>query len=359
MQTRRTSKGLEVVLRPEGVLRFVGVAILSVWLSGWAVGELVALWMLGSGAAALVTGTPWPGSEPTTAGPATAMALFLVVWLAFWTLGGIAALQELARLAWSSDRLVAGPEGLRVMHARGPFSRARAFARASLRGLGLTRRQALVLWTDEGVFELSQLGTSRDRLEAAGRLRAEIALPEATGAGDQAALPDGWDEVRTAEGERALVPSPRRRRRQGALALAIASSLLVPAIGIVRSPASDSSALVFTGVLGALAGLAGFVGLRLLHGRPEWVLGTGWLRLQRRSGRRARARFEGRSLELRARKDSDGDDWFELVSLGASPDGRARSWSLLDVMNDETAPAELGGWLAREANMPMRDARDG
>jgi len=79
---------------------------LCVWLCGWAVGETVALFLIGSGIYSLVTGTPTVGGGPALLGPSLAVGCFLAEWLTLWTIGGVMAIRELLRSVWAEDRLM-------------------------------------------------------------------------------------------------------------------------------------------------------------------------------------------------------------------------------------------------------------
>jgi len=85
----------EFIFRPHGAGRFGGAVFLLVWLCGWAVGEAVALLILGQGLWALLTG---PSEVPLRMAPALDAGAFLLAWLAIRTVGGVLAIQELFRL---------------------------------------------------------------------------------------------------------------------------------------------------------------------------------------------------------------------------------------------------------------------
>lgn len=99
-------EGLEQRFRPWGVGRFGAMVFLCVWLCGWAVGETVALFLIGSGIYSLVTGTPTVGGGPALLGPSLAVGCFLAGWLTLWTIGGVMAIRELLRSVWAEDRLM-------------------------------------------------------------------------------------------------------------------------------------------------------------------------------------------------------------------------------------------------------------
>jgi hypothetical protein len=70
----------EFVFRPRGLGRFLEAAFLCMWLCMWVVGEAFALFILGQGGWALLTGTPAAGSnEPIRMVPALGAGAFLLV----------------------------------------------------------------------------------------------------------------------------------------------------------------------------------------------------------------------------------------------------------------------------------------
>ena len=92
------------------------------------------LWVLAKGSWALLTSRPpEPGREPLALCVALPLGLFLLFWLAFWTLGGLAAGHELLRLLFARDRIVAGFEGTEAVHGYGLFRSRRAVRRDAIR----------------------------------------------------------------------------------------------------------------------------------------------------------------------------------------------------------------------------------
>ncbi len=88
-------------LRPSGIGRYFVAAFMAMWLVGWIVGEVFAIAMAGviftSIAGAFPERLPaWSADLVASGGLAFAL-LFLLVWLTFWTIGGIAALMHLMR----------------------------------------------------------------------------------------------------------------------------------------------------------------------------------------------------------------------------------------------------------------------
>src|SRR5512133_1729810 len=134
MKTNRTPEGLEATLSSSGFGRFITAAFLGLWLLFWTAGEGFALWMLVKGAWALLTGEPpEPGRDPLGAEGALPMGLFLLIWVSFWTLGGILAGREFLRLLFGRDIVRARAEALEIVHSYGLFRSHKDIPREDLR----------------------------------------------------------------------------------------------------------------------------------------------------------------------------------------------------------------------------------
>jgi hypothetical protein len=372
MAGERTSDGYLIRLKPHGIGRFFGAAFLTVWICGWAVGEAFALWLLSTGAMALM-GVEMPAGPKVSlpAGPAVAMGAFLLFWLAIWTLGGVMAIREWLRLMWAEDRILVHGSGVRVTWCCGPFRRTKEYPRHTIRGVLLARHAALTLETEKERVELSPLGTLREREEAMTWLRSELAVGDGAGVstdGAPVSLPKGWEESITAEGERALVPDRGTRRAQarftGILTLVMAAAMLSLASGSLSSPSLIPGAIL---ALCATLGLA-WGTLWLVRGRMEWKIGSGRLTLRRRFAATLRDEFEADRLEVVVTRDSDGDEWFALEAvrggegavnvvnpMEAARHARKHRRRITSALHDSTVPLRLGTWLSRAAAIPIND----
>ncbi len=363
----RTSDGWEIRLKTRDPGRFFGAGFLAVWLCGWAVGEALVLWLLVRGAHALWTGgPPDPGRAPLEAGPAIGMGAFLLVWVTLWTVGGFAALAELARLLWGEDRIEVTGGRLTATWLRGPFGTRRTFERGTIRSIALAPpRDTLTIDAGTKHYELSRLGTRDERAEAATALRSLLALP----AMPSIVLPDAWEAIVTPEGHRAIVPNLGVRRTQARLAGVVALCAAAGTIVIVRDVARDPRlwALALMAIVATAALAAGWN--RLARGRQEWRIGSGRVTLCRRSGTHVQELFEGRRLVLDSTSDSDGDLWYDLLLVGegdepAGPSTVAATWlpsrpknsrSIVRRMNEPAVVKDLAAWLARESGVELED----
>jgi hypothetical protein len=365
MAGERTIEGWRLTLKSTGAGRYASAAFLAFWLCGWAVGEAFALWMLIRGAIALLTGAPpEAGHAPLPVGPAVIAGLFLLAWLTLWTVGGLAAIGELLRLLWGEDRIEFASGRLTVTWFRGPFRSTRHFERDQIRRVTLVGRDLLALETVRGRFDLSGLGTRAERVEGARALRAEMGLQELPAAA--AAIPPGWEEIITPEGERALVAELARRRIQarvaGGAALALAAVTFAVARESLQRVDLAIAALILLAFTGGLAASA----LWLARGRWEWRIGSGRLTLRRRYGAALRDVFEARRLVIEMSSDSDGDAWYQLDAYDAAgpPTPAPIRWrtstskhrrTVARRMNDASAVRDLGAWLARASGLPLED----
>jgi hypothetical protein len=196
-----------VTLRVTGVARYFNAAFLGLWLIGWGIGEVVALAVL-----ALIVAAPFlreGGADVPefleswkTAGPPLFVFLFLLVWVAFWTLGGYAAITHFLRSLAGKDRLRLLPAGLEVMRCAGPFRRTRVIDRADIRRVRVRHHDhALVADTTFGTLLLTELGTRPDRETICRWLRGGLQLPPDGSMGLYAGqAPPGWTMQPTEDG---------------------------------------------------------------------------------------------------------------------------------------------------------------
>jgi hypothetical protein len=348
-----------ISLKSYGPLRFVAAGFLLFWLCGWLAGECFALWFLGNGLVALMSGTPFlSGTSPVQVGPAIAVGSFLLLWLALWTVGGIAAISEFLRLVAGEDRLAVEGGGLTVTHRRGPFHSRRELPRDTLQRLYLTpTRSTLAVDSARGTIELSRLGTLEQRDHAAKALRSELGLSDVDSSAVANALPKGWEEIITPEGERAVIPSQATRRVQARVAAVFAFLLGAGAVAVIPKTFLNPALIVGAIQLGLGAVALGYATAWLSRGRMEWRIGSGRVTLQRRFGSKVKDVFEAQRFELTIEKDSDGDTRFTLLA-GSEPSGTTllkNRRRVTSVGNNPSTARQLGAYLARAAGVPFED----
>jgi hypothetical protein len=367
-------------LRPTGWARFLIIAFLSLWLAGWAVGEVFVGRVLVAAAAWLVGlrgPLPDPGQVAATAGAVT-VGLLLLGWFALWTAGGVAAMVEILRLTAGRDRIVFSPAGVRVEHLLvGRLGRRRFLPAERIRRVHVRRRdQALVAETADGAVPLTGRGSPAARRWLAERIAVALPRPAAEAEVDAEgmAAPPGWRLHNGGDGSFTLEPEPSRRRSAGCLAV-VTLGLGAGAAGVGSSLRSSGSlwspwglvllvpaALTIVAAAGVLWYLLGRTVLLVAPGRIErrrTILGLTW----RRS-------CGGGTLVLARRVDGDGDEHFRLSMRdgggggdgGGGDGGRTGSGggvtTLATTMNEPRAPLALGRFLARASGLPLSGALD-
>jgi hypothetical protein len=364
MNVERTDAGLEAQLRIAGIGRFIGVAFLTFWLTGWVIGEAVALWLLGKGSWSLFTGQLLnSGQKSTELSAALAAGLFLVVWLVLWTVGGVAAFRELLRLLFGRDTVRAGTDGLAITRRSGIFRSITRIPRDTIRRFYVASvNTPLSVETTSGTAIVTRLGTFSERTELEQMLNSEFMLPSQPQA--LGALPAGWYEILSPECDAVLVKDPVVRSKQARTTwIACAGLALIPAY--LLAEAQEWSQVLGTAFFFAiLSGAAAWGATWLSFGRNEWKVEKGRLLLQRRFRRNLTTRFEAVSLELD--EDRSGDDGtrylLTAVAAGApSPTGvyvyanRKFRREIYSHSDDPTVARNFGVWLSQRCQVPFAD----
>ncbi len=362
VQIEQKTGGLEVRLRVSGLGRFCTAGFLAVWLTFWAVGEGFVLWFLGVGTWALVTGNPpGHGHAPLSLGAALPVGLFLLFWLALWTLGGLGAGLELLRLLFGRDRFLANPAELLVVHSCGFFRRTYRAGPDTLRRFYLLpSRKAVIVETRQGGIELTRLGTEAERDQLAKSLNAYFAFraePSAEGV-----LPACWREGLSPEHDKILMPEPGKRRRAALLMWILFGLVSSAAVYVISAAMAQPTLWGIAVVLVALASAIGWGALWLGLGRNEWKLENSRLVLQRRFGTNCRRVFEAVALELLENNSRDGEPWYELAGVAkdapAATDlrnsGKHRR-VIHRTIGDPTEPRNFALWLSHRCNRPFLD----
>lgn len=350
------------MFRPRGRGRFVGIAFLLVWLCLWAAAEAFVAIVLGHGLWSLLTGAPAFGTgAPLRLAPALGAGALLLVWLSIWTVGGVAAVEELLRLSWAEDRLVLHRDALAHLRRLGPRVRCELLPRDEVqRVFTQPATSILVAQRGESLVALTDLGTATERLEAARQLRAALSLSDEGDGRDVAALPVGWQVISGPGDERLLVRDLRTRRTEAAI-LATVTAVVWALLGALALEAwSEPTLWVMTLMVGVLAVWLGWRTLWTLRGRNEWRLEPGRLVRQRRFGGVVAVVGHVASLTLRESRDSDGDAWYHLDASVVSPsshrvEGAPRTLPITHSIHDDTDARCLGLWLAQQTGVPLHD----
>ena len=337
-------------LRPSGTGRYFTAVFLSVWLVGWIVGEVFAITMLGaifsSVAGAFPERLPAWSADLVASGGAAFVLLFLLFWLTFWTIGGIAALTHLMRSLLGEDVIGLTDSGFELVHRAGPFRRRYAFDRTAIRRLRMrSHDKAVVADTAKGTRVITTFGLPAERDDIADWLSRHLGL---SGADAEAGTPPATWEVRT-EGEVAYV----RRVRAGArFTRSLIAWLLTAGVASAWYVSLDSEtsgrnipALVLALLFAAGAAMSTW-------GRRELLVRHGELMFRRSFAMWTTERaFRGARLELKQETDSDNDSHYKLIVIDDA--GRRTVHSQL---HDSGEVIDLALWLAGRTGFGLTSA---
>lgn len=370
MTTDRGPHGDIFTLKPIGWGRFFDVPFLALWLSFWAVGQVVALTMLGgmlAGLIARVFGVTLSfASRLAPDGSAPFFILFLLVWLTMWTFGGIAAGTHFLRTLAGRDLISVSPDGLDIDWRAGPFRRRRTIKHGDIRRVRVNQQgNAIVVDTASGTVDITTLGTPQDRAAILDSLKKRLVLPDEAQLKrlDAETPPSEWEvEVEGME-TRLFCPTRRVRRIVAAILWAIAATVFfmgfLPALASRVDPdllePSSYAITRITGITGGQFASGGFTLLFTLWaawvtwGRSEWVVGYGRLTWRRKfwSWRRERS-FENATLDIERTFDSDGDARFTLRVRTAT----ARR-QITSALHESADLLWLAEWLSARTRFPI------
>ncbi len=178
LQPEPWKSGWQVRVRARGWLRLFPAAFLGVWLCGWLLGEVFAARML-FGIVAPRFGvelTPslalgMGGSSPPVAAGIT---VFLGVWLAFWTFGGLMAMRELLHLIAGEEVVRWNEDGIEALRGVGPFKTTRRVKAEDLKQIRV-RAGRVEADTRRGRVVIATFGTREDRQALCAALRRALA----------------------------------------------------------------------------------------------------------------------------------------------------------------------------------------
>ena len=342
-------------LRASGIMRYVGALFLCIWLAGWTIGEAVGVAvfvMVIASLAGSVMSSPIPWAPDWgTAGVASFVLLFGLVWLLFWSVAGFAALTHLFRSVAGEDRIRLIPGALELMRRAGPFHRTRTFDGASIRRVRLRRRdQALVVDAANGTELLTELGALNERATICDWLNGHLGLAAGRALGAHEA-PPGWN-MNVSAGDIVLSRPDRRTRRIQAAIMWFVTGVV--SLGWMAAPGGLADLGRAGGAAVALTALLAAGAAWLTWGRREWIVRGGRLTFRRCFAKWCRAEaFDHARLEIETSTDSDGDDHFRLVVRDT---GRHRTIS--KTMHDEAEVVDFGRWLASRTGFQLELSRD-
>jgi hypothetical protein len=355
-----SDSGMQVTLHAAGVFRFLPAAFLSVWLCGWAVGEWFALRLLATtlrralGTDVLASWFPDVGGKLPPGPGLPVFAGFIVLWLALWTFGGMAALQQVFALLFGCERVRWGGDALEIERSALWFVSVTRLPALEITGFRPVRG-SLVADRRKRATKVTSSGSSDDRQQLAGLLEAWRASfgPRTPLAADESPVP-AYVAFHDKTGAIAL-RVPGTRHPVGAMLALAGAGFWAGAVAMFTQ--KTGVALVVDTVLFTLVGFACLAGsVWLLEARASWHMGA--KRLERRRsflGRTWSAEFVPLELELSSTRDSDGDLRWQLVASG-----KGRRQVIASAITDPSVPRALGTWVSERTGAPLvsRDVDD-
>jgi hypothetical protein len=344
--------GTTASLRPRGIGRYFSAAFLAVWLAGWVVGEVVASGVLIGIFSSIFGARPFwfppRDADFLKTGGVALVILFLLVWLTFWTIGGIAAASQLVRSLAGEDTIALDADGFQLTRRAGPLRRRYMFERSAIRRIRLRLRdRAVVVDTEKGTRVLTQFGEASEREAIAEWLKQHLGQSTAAISVAGGMAPPTWD-VRTDDATTYL-----RKVKPGARAIrGIIAWLLTGVSGFVwfvsvnsERSAGSVGALLFTLLLAVGASMATW-------GRREWIARQRELTFRRAFATwTAEQTFRNARLDVTHQRDSDNDSRYELVVIDAQQ-RKVIHWEL----HDSGEVDDLGRWLGSRTGFPFTPA---
>jgi hypothetical protein len=350
--------GASVSLRPSGIGRYFGAAFLSVWLAGWLAGEVLALgflFLIVRSVVGSAIGASWPvpgGGDWIAGGAAGVFFLFLLVWITFWTFGGIAAITELLRSLAGEDRISVQASGVELERRAGPCRRLRNFERSTIRRVRLRPHdQAVMMDTTAGTEVISKYGTLDDRQAMAEWLRSRLLLPEHRAHVDPTAAPAGWTMTIEGGATHLTRMDPRTRRISSSIMWAIVAFMALIVFGGADAGVTSAGRVVLP-VLTALVTLGA---AWITWSRREWVVRHGELAAHTTflTWQRERSFKSSARLEVATSTDSDNDHHYTLTVKDAEGTRKIAS-----NMNDDAEIVDLARWLSARTGLPLTLPRE-
>jgi hypothetical protein len=344
--------GTTASLRPTGIARYFSAVFLAVWLAGWAVGEIVASGVLIGIFSSILGARPFwfppRDADFLKSGGVAFVVLFLLVWLTFWTVGGLTAATQLLRSLAGEDTIALDVDGFELTRRAGPLRRRYRFARTAVRRIRLrSRDRAVVADTEKGTRVLTQFGEAPEREAIALWLKQHLGQSDAAISAAGGMVPATWDvtsdDVTTYV--RKVKPGARASRAIIAwLLTGVAGWAWFASFGNER-PMGSVFALAFVVLLA-------FGASATTWGRREWIARPGELTFRRAFATwTAEQTFRSARLEVTHERDSDNDSRYELV-VADGQQRRVIHWEL----HDSGEVDDLGRWLGSRTGFPFTPA---
>jgi hypothetical protein len=340
--------GSTTSLRPTGAGRYFGAAFMAFWLIGWAVGEVVAIAVLAAILASLVGMLPsgiasW--ADIAKSGGAGMAIVFLLVWLTFWTIGGIGAFTHLLRSIAGEDLIELTGSGVEVVHRAGPFRKRHVFDRSGIRRVRIRPHdKAVMIDSETGSRVLTSLGSRDDRETLAASLIGYLGLTDKPAAAAAARPPATWDVVTDGDVTRLRKTQPRARTIRSGIAWLLAGATAYAWYVSVHAEAP------FGSIPGLVFSLLFAIGAALSSGyRREWIVRPGELTFRRSlASWTAERTFRSARLDVKRETDSDNDTRYTLVVIDSD-----RPTPVHSQLHDSAEVVDLGHWLASRTGFPF------
>jgi hypothetical protein len=337
-------------LRPRGIFRYFEAAFLGVWLTGWLIGETLAIGALASlllSFSGFFSDSRWMefGRSAAQAGAAFVL-VFLTVWLACWTVGGVLAWRKLLRDLSGADCIRLAAPGLELTRRAGPFARTLQFDRAHMRRIRIrSHDKALVVDTIAGTQVLTDLGTASERESLCAWLRHRLSMDGAPAASlDASTAPPGWRLERHESGALRLTRPTGGRTIVGVIMWLMTGAVLYTWI---REVPDDGARIAWQLLLIALLA---FAAAWVMWAREEWIVRRGHLEYHLQFGPLLRERrFDDGQLEVTHTKDSDGDSRYRLIVRDAS-----KNRTFDSSLYDDAELVDCARWLEASTGFPLR-----
>jgi hypothetical protein len=347
-RVRNVISGSTTSLRPTGPGRYVGAAFMAFWLIGWVIGEVVAIAVLAAILASLAGMLPatissWADiAKSSGAGMAI---VFLLVWLTFWTIGGIGAFTHLLRSIAGEDRVELTASGVEVVHRAGPFRKRHVFDRSGIRRVRIRPHdKAVMIDSETGSRVLTSLGSRDERETLAASLVGYLGLTDKRATAAAARPPATWDVVLDGDVTRLRKTLPRTRTIRSCIAWLLAGATAYAWYASIHAgaPVGSIPGLVFSILFVVGAALTTWY-------RREWIVRPGELTFRRSfASWTAERTFRSARLDVKRETDSDNDTSYTLVVIDSD-----RPKPVHSQLHDSAEVVDLGHWLSSRTGFPF------